>query len=641
MPGSPRTEYLELADYTGALRRRWLTVVLFACIGAIAAAGYCVVAPKTYTGAVLVQVAALPTTENALGGRTAGPINMDNEAQIVQSAAVASIVKADLQSPLPTRDLVKQVGVTVPPNTTFLRITCKAPSPNAAQLCANAVGRAYLGYRRASNYQLIQSGLVSLQQHATTLDGSIQHLRKELGKGGLPASSPARVLAQLRLNADLSRLNTIQSHIDAVTPLRDSLAVVGSTLVGAVVTPAVRPSSPSSPLILLYVPSGLIAGLVIGLALAFARDRRNPRVHSAHDVERYFDLPMLLDVVRLGVGPVVRVASPRSRAGQAFTELGQYVAASLGDGDHVVLVAGTSAGPVGGVVAANLAVALARTRGETTLISADLSGSTISALFSVPNDRGLAEVIAGTAAIGDVKRRPLGSTPLTVVTPGTDTAGLLHNLQYDIVRKMVADLRSEARYVVIQAESVGDSGELFGFAEFADTAIVAVEVARTAAADVADCLHRLDWLRTAVLGAVVLPAIKGRQRRKAVAAAAADRHVRQAPGAAGSREGGGRRAKPPAGAGPRQSHTQDAAQAGRGSAPGLIPGFGAAADPVERQSTHIQGGAAAGDEGKPSSSAPRPAGETLPLPRVVLAESGQRPADQDNYPDYADPLSGS
>ena len=42
-------------------------------------------------------------------------------------------------------------------------------------------------------------------------------------------------------------------------------------------SPATVPSSPSSPRKLLYIPSGLIVGLIVGLAWAFAKDRKDKR----------------------------------------------------------------------------------------------------------------------------------------------------------------------------------------------------------------------------------------------------------------------------------------------------------------------------------------------------------------------------
>jgi hypothetical protein len=67
--------------------------------------------------------------------------------------------------------------------------------------------------------------------------------------------------------------------------------------------------------------------------------------------------------------------------------------------------------------------------------------------------------------------------------------------------------------VVIEANAMGSGADAFILAEFADAAIVAIEVARTRRRDAADCLRRLGRLHTTVLGAAVVPA-SGRRRRE-------------------------------------------------------------------------------------------------------------------------------
>src|SRR5215470_4038413 len=152
-------DYFELADYTSVLRRRMKSIVMFAILGVVLSGAYVVLAHKTYTATVLVQVNALPNNANAVGGRTGGPVNMDNEAQAVRSLAVANLVKKQLQSPLSATDLSNNIRVTVPPNSTYLQITCAASSASGAQRCANVVGAAYLDNRRVTIMKLLGTGI--------------------------------------------------------------------------------------------------------------------------------------------------------------------------------------------------------------------------------------------------------------------------------------------------------------------------------------------------------------------------------------------------------------------------------------------------------------------------------------------------
>ena len=82
-------ESLELGDYLAVLRRRWLIVLALTCAGVLIAVAAIALTPKTYsaTSSVLVYAVA-GQTSNPVGGTT-GSVNMDNEAQLVTSRAIA------------------------------------------------------------------------------------------------------------------------------------------------------------------------------------------------------------------------------------------------------------------------------------------------------------------------------------------------------------------------------------------------------------------------------------------------------------------------------------------------------------------------------------------------------------------------
>lgn len=501
MTVQPRSDYFELADYLGVLRRRWLTVLALTVAGIALAGAYYYVAPRTYAATVLVQVNALQNNANALGGRTSGPVNMDNEGQIAQSATVASIVKSKLNSPLSVTGLLKDVKVAVPPNTTFLQITCNAGTADLAERCANAFGRAYLYNRRATALGLITSSIRAFEAQATTLEASIEALKVKVGRHGLPQGSAARGVAELQLTAKLARLATIQGKISSATPLEASLSAK-NTAVGQVVTPAVKPFAPVSPKKKLVLPSGLAAGLLLGLALAFFLDWRRPRIRTARDVRRQADLPTVFDLT--GPGAHAVLAPPRSRTGQLYTELAQYVGSALGDGHHVLLVACASKSG-SGTVAANLASAMARTRGETVLICADPEGVAVPRLLGASDRRGFAELLAGTAAVVEVTKSTTDVPLLRVITPGLDAAGAVYDMQHDRVKRIIHELRREVRYVVIDVPPPSLDADMFSVAEFADAAIMTVEAGTARPSEVTDCVQRLERMRTAALAAVLLP----------------------------------------------------------------------------------------------------------------------------------------
>ena len=497
-----RPDSFEAADYIGVLRRRWWIVLGCTIVGLAVAFGYLTIAPKTYTATASVNV--VPTAADqsnvVAGSRTNGAtVNLDTEAQVVQSTTVATEAGKLMHSPLSPWQLDKQVNVTVPPNSSILDITCSASTAVGAATCANDFAKAYLLNRSQTATNYVNDQLAKLQQKINALNQAEGALNTKISS--LPSNSPAKAADQALLKTDQSQVVKLTQKYAATS------ALVAQTNGGSVISAATPPGKPSSPKKLLILPSGLVAGLLIGLIVAFLMDRRDKRIHNATHVERLLDLPVLLDLPPGAFGREVSIASPRSRTGQAFTDLAHGVAAALGEGNHVVFVAGATLGPAGSVVAANLAVTLARTHSEVVLVCANMNSTVAPKLLGLGDGEGLAELIAGSATVRDVVQGPPGMPGLWVITPGADPSLAFYHLQHDTGRALTSQLRRDARYVIIEAQAADDGADTFALGEFADAAVVTIEVARTTKDETADCVRRLRQLRTPVLGAAVLPAL--------------------------------------------------------------------------------------------------------------------------------------
>jgi capsular polysaccharide biosynthesis protein len=497
-----RPDSFEAADYVGVLRRRWLIIVIGACVGLVGAFAYVTVAPKTYTATASVNVnpTAADQTNSVAGSRTSGAtVNLDTEAQVVTSTAVATMAGKMLHSTLTPYKLAAQISVTVPPNSSILDISCKASTAAGAAACANYFAKAYLDNRQQSAVTYVQDQLKTLQTQVTQLNSAIAALGTKIGT--LPHNSPTRASDVAQRASDKSKLSKLTQEYATTN---GQLANTNGGSVNNVATPPGKPSKPKKSLV---IPSGLVLGLLIGLVVAFLVDRRDKRIHNAAHAERVLDLPVLLNLPDGAFGREVSIASPRSKTGQAFTDLAHGVAASLGEGNHVVFVAGATPGPAGSVVAANLAVTLARTHSEVVLVCANMNSTVAPKLLGLGEGEGLAELIAGNATVRDVVQGPAGMPGLWVITPGADPSLAFYHLQHDTARALTSQLRRDARYVIIEAQSADDGADTFALGEFADAALVTVEVNRSTKTEALDCVRRLRQLRTPVLGATVLPAL--------------------------------------------------------------------------------------------------------------------------------------
>ena len=536
---SREPDSFEFADYFGVLRRQWWLVVLLVCVGVIGGTAYLKVAHKAYTATATVNVtptgAAQSQSGAVAGGRTTGVVNLDTEAQIVQSTTVATIAAHILHSALAPSVLITHVSVAVPANSSVLQISCAARSAQNAAACANAFAAGYLQNRNASAASAINAQLNAIRTQQNTLQKQAAQLTTQVNT--LPTNSSQRGGAQ-------TQLQTVNGELTNLANQEASLTAAASSSGGTIITTATPPTKPSRPKLLLVLPSALLAGLLIGLIIAFALDRRAKRIGSARGLDR-FGLPVLLSLSMkdLRSGPIV---SARSAAGLEFAELARVAAAALGDDNHLLLVAGTSAGNGCGVVAANLAATLARTRSEVILVCpGDQHTLEFLGLAGAPqlDSTTVAEMAAGTVSLAKVAVQPSGFAELAVLILDSG----LSELHYEHARQLALRLRSSARYVIVEAPASATGADTFALAEFCDAALMTVEMSRTKRPELENRIRLLDRLGIRILGMAAVPRLRWAGRRSRVPMVAKHPHgldsprpvaAAAAPDAAGSPKAG-------------------------------------------------------------------------------------------------------
>ena len=489
----------EFAGYLGVLRRRWWVVVVLACVGIVAAGAYIATSPKGYTATATVNVTATGVSQNqgsgaVAGGRTNSAVNLDTEVQIVQSSSVAALAARDLRTSLTPAALVKNISVAVPANSSVLEISCTARSAQQSADCANAFADAYLANRSATATDTNKSELATIRGELNALEKRTAQLT--IQSQSLPVNSPQRASAQAQLQTAASQLRALANQAAALSA--SGAAASG----GSIITKATPPAAPSSPKKKIILPSGLLAGLLIGLVIAFAWDKRDTRVKNL----RNLGAPALLTVSAKDLGGQP-LASPRSRAGQDFSELARSTTAALGRDHQLVLVAGASAGAGTSLVAANLAAALARTHSAVILVCPGGQGTT--GMLGLPGARRLdaraaAELAAGELSVEEMVLQPAGFPGLRVVVLAED----LHDLQHAQARVLAEQLGISADYTVIEAPAGSAGPDSLALAQYCGAALLAVEISATRREDIEDSIQRISRLGPPVLGLVAVPRLR-------------------------------------------------------------------------------------------------------------------------------------
>ncbi|MEV5747777.1 Wzz/FepE/Etk N-terminal domain-containing protein [Actinoallomurus sp. NPDC052308] len=471
----------ELADYLAMLKRRWWVVVAAAALGVAVAAMLVVVMPKTYSAFAVVNVTPTKLDSGSQSGKQQD-INLQTEAQRVRSYDVAERVARDLHTKETPTALSASVSVNVPNDSTVIYITVNAATAANARDRAHAFAQAYLDDRRDSATTVLMTQMTALQRQINSLSKQLRTMTDKVQKN--------LVVAQMQaLNNKASDLRVTAANVDP----------------GEIITDARLPTSPSDPSLTRYLPSGLVGGLLLGVVLAILLDRTDKRVRTAHDIERVLDLPVLVDIPakrgREGLG----LLPARSRTGQSFHELSHVLTATLGHGNHVLLVTGAAPGRGGSFVAANLAAALARTGSDVLLVCADLGSSVAGELLGLPEGPGLSEVLLGWAEPREVIRKNHGAPTLSAITVGSNSELAAELLQREQMDRLIGSLREDYRFTVIEAPSTELGADAQALADLADAALMVVEIPLARYAQIRDGVRRIDRMGAAVMGAVVLP----------------------------------------------------------------------------------------------------------------------------------------
>lgn len=486
----------DLLGHLRTLRAGWWLVLGLTVVGLLAGGAAARLSPTTYqsTTSVLVLPAGQQDT-NAASGRTHGTVNLDTEAQLVTSTAVADRARTLLRTGATSAALTGQVNVSVPPNSTVLDIEFSAPTARAAQAGSHAFATAYLANRTASATSAANDQAAALRGQISQVTTALQQLSGRLA--ALPAGSAQHVY----LDSQRTNLN---NQLNGLTGTLDTLATTAITP-GHIISDAPLPAAPTSPSLPVDAAAGLAAGLLLGSTAALVYGRLNRTVHRAADLPRRTGVGVLAVLTdRTSPAPDLHFAphtpaaalfarlrneltfprppaaagpanassaagpTDRSAAMGAMAEGNAIAEVAAADGGRpagrVIAVVGTSDGWTATLVAVNLAAAINRAAGDGTECRA---------------------VVFADCA------EPTGDVPAKA-------------------RQTLAELRGTAAHVLVVTPDAAAGPDAQTLAGLSDAAVLAVELKHSRHAAVADAARQLRRVATPVLGAVVLPRLATR-----------------------------------------------------------------------------------------------------------------------------------
>ena len=247
----------------GSLRRAGAWIALLALVGGALGFASAAAVASTYAGAATVLVTPLEGNPFNPTGNGDDLNNLQSEAQLAQSDAVANLV------PAPGAEATAGLTVTVPANTQLLEFRYEAKDAETARAGAEGFARAYLRFRTSRADQAVVARAREIQDEINAQGDRINDLAAQ--KRGV-SSTEQRAVLQQQMDGIATQVVQLSTTLSAVTTVdRDPGQVVtGGHLVGL---------SPDTNR-LLFTACGLVLGALVGGLLSFGTRRSRPRSHG-------------------------------------------------------------------------------------------------------------------------------------------------------------------------------------------------------------------------------------------------------------------------------------------------------------------------------------------------------------------------
>jgi len=380
------------------------------------------------------------------------------------------------------------------PGTTQIDVSVTDPDP---ELAADLVGSyvvAYADHRNDADALLTRQAMAKLRKLYDQYYGEVSSLSKQ----------PASQTTQAQLNAAQSNLSTVANQINLVTSAQSFQGLPTAVLGQPTVTqPGRRPGRT------LFTATGILLGLLIGVAIALMVDALRPKLVTVEDVEDATGLRVAGSVpasARRGEALAVR-DRPLGPTAEGFhwtrTSLERQ---GVGRDCNVVAVVSAEGREGRSTVAANLALALARQGRTAVLVSADLRGGGAETLFGIPpTAAGLADIVEGSGSetVATLLLWSVGES-LWVLPPGRPASSPAELLASPRFQQAIAKLRETGSVIILDTPPATWSADALLIAGAAEGTILVARSGRTKRQVTAEMVEDLRAEGLMPLGVVLL-----------------------------------------------------------------------------------------------------------------------------------------
>lgn len=264
------------------------------------------------------------------------------------------------------------------------------------------------------------------------------------------------------------------------------------------------PDAPSEPQWIRNLAVGLVAGLLIGAALALARAKLDRSVRDPEEAAALVGAPVIATILRdesLSKAHVfTRTGS--SRTAEEYRQLRNNLQfLNIDEPPKVIMI--TSAVPSEGktTVTINLAVALAEAGHQVAVVESDLRRPLVSQYLDLVEGTGVTNILAGTADVDDVVQQFGNGVSVIASGPKPPNPGEL--LASSQMSALLDKLRADHDFVLVDAPPLLPVADASGLAAFADGVLLSVRYGTTRKDQLQQAAAVLGRVHAKVLGVVL------------------------------------------------------------------------------------------------------------------------------------------
>jgi Mrp family chromosome partitioning ATPase/capsular polysaccharide biosynthesis protein len=448
----PPPEEQGLAGYVRTLRERiWLVLGIVALTTA-AAVLYVVTASPTYEAeADMIIFPASPSDQSLFSlpviHESPDPTrDVETATRLILNHEVAERAREELDSPLTATQLLEKVTAEPIATSNIVAIIASAGTAEEARDLANAFATATVVERTAELHDYIDRILPGLEQQ----------VRSD------PTPELQQTLAQLR----------------ALRESEDPTIQVQST--------ATLPTAPATPRKKLSIAIGILAGLILGVAAAFAVQILDPRLRREEQLRRLYRLPILARIPRESGRATTDPLNPLAlspAAAEAYRTLRGTLAASgrRAKGEPTsILVTGSSPSEGKTTTAINLATSLAAAGNSVILIEADLRRPAIGRALGVVPTKGVVGVLIESIDFQEALVSSQNFGPrLNLLLAEYEGVSVTELFGLPSAARLVEEAKRIADFVIIDSPPLTDVVDALPLASYVDHVLIVTRLGHT------------------------------------------------------------------------------------------------------------------------------------------------------------------